>query len=336
MIGSTVSAALAYHEARLSVVPIRADGSKAPAIPWQRLQSTQMGRHEVRHRFAGNVGVGLVCGFGGLEVIDCDDEVTACDYLADLYDNARELYDRLCIVRTPRPGAHIYYRTAEPEGNQQLALAPDEGNPKRFKTIIETRGAGGYAIAPGSPGECHPTGRTYEVVAGELTNPPTFTALERETLFKLARRLCQRGPVVESEPEQTEQAPRESSLLESPWEDFDRRGTWAELLLPAGWTLMNGSPEDGEWRRPGKPSGSMSAATGRIADDGTNLLVVFSSNAYPFEGSRCGKAGKPYSKSIAYALLRCNGDHARAARELRKAGYGSKAQSTPEGLLVTL
>ena len=44
------------------------------------------------------------------------------------------------------------------------------------KTIIETRGEGGYFLAPGCPAACHETGRLYEHLAGPpLTEVPTIT-----------------------------------------------------------------------------------------------------------------------------------------------------------------
>ena len=50
------------------------------------------------------------------------------------------------MVQTPRPGQHVYYRCPVIQGNQKLAQALDaDGKPK---TLIETRGLGGYTIIP--------------------------------------------------------------------------------------------------------------------------------------------------------------------------------------------
>jgi putative DNA primase/helicase len=84
--------------------------------------------------------------------------------------------DRLTVVRTPTQGWHIWYRCPETviPGNKKLAIDPER--PHNDRTLIETRGDGGYAIIPGSPPQTHSLNRPYEHVEG-----PPFAALQEVT-----------------------------------------------------------------------------------------------------------------------------------------------------------
>jgi hypothetical protein len=65
------------------------------------------------------------------------------------------------IARTPSGGYHVYLRSVEPPGrNTKLAVS---AQPVRAGShlLVETRGEGGYVVAPGSPVECHRTRRPY-------------------------------------------------------------------------------------------------------------------------------------------------------------------------------
>src|SRR5262249_15286789 len=97
-----------------------------------------------------------------------------------------------------------------------------------------------------------------------------------------------------------------------PGDDFNRRASWDDILIPHGWARVGGGRDEERWCRPGKDHG-VSATTDHA---GNGLLYVFSSNADPFEDSR------GYSKFTAYALLNHEGDCSAAAAALRKQGYG--------------
>ena len=59
----------------LSVIPIKADGTKAPAIKWKGSQSRKPTPAQIRKWFKGNVGLAVVAGklSGNLEILDFDD-----------------------------------------------------------------------------------------------------------------------------------------------------------------------------------------------------------------------------------------------------------------------
>lgn len=168
--GAVFEAAWAYVQAGLSVVPVRGDGSKAPAVAWKKYQKERPTKGVLESWFADDrLGVAIVCGSvsGGLEVIDFDDAELFEPWAAEVRRRAPGLLDLLPVVRTPSGGMHVYYRTKCPSGNLKLASGEDQ------KTRVETRGEGGYVLAPGSPRECHPLDAVYAHVGGPgLTHIP--------------------------------------------------------------------------------------------------------------------------------------------------------------------
>lgn len=158
-----LEAAHRYLAAGLSVIPIRPDGSKAPALDeWKTLQQRQPTEEELQEWFGNghSCGVGIVCGpvSRGLEVLDFETGTVFEEWRRTVEGLHPGLVDRLPRVRTPKGGVHLYLfhgTGATVSGNRKLAK--DE----RGQTLIETRGTGGQVLAPGSPPSCHPTGRPY-------------------------------------------------------------------------------------------------------------------------------------------------------------------------------
>ena len=99
------------------------------------------------------------------------------------------------------------------------------------KALIETRGEGGYAIAPSSPVECHPDRLPDTHVAGPpLQDLQTITPEEHELLWTVARSF---NRYVKDESVVTDPRPYEASQGLRPGDDFNQRGDW-EILLGAG------------------------------------------------------------------------------------------------------
>ena len=69
------------------------------------------------------------------------------------------------------------------------AIHPTTGEPiTRPRTLIETRGEGGYVLTVGCSASCHPSGNQYEHVHGpSLVDLETISTAERETIHKAAR-----------------------------------------------------------------------------------------------------------------------------------------------------
>lgn len=101
----------------------------------------------------------------------------------------------------------------------------------------------------------------------------------------------------------------------TPWDDFEARTDWADILLPHGWALHSAHGRMRYWTRPGKDRrDGFSASTGRGQHDN---LWVFTDAAAGFEPNRL------YTKFGAYRQLNHGGNGRDAARELRRLGYGA-------------
>ncbi len=319
MSAAILAEALHLSSAHLSVLPIRTDGTKAPAIAsWAEYQRRRATEDELRAWFGnGRTGIAIIGGAVSLntECIDFDDEESFWNWISVMKEQARELVQRLVLVRTPRPGYSVWYRCEQPvPGNSKLArgLRTDADGVARVKALIETRGEGGYAIIPPSPGECHPSGRPYELIHGELADRPLLTADERSLLIETAQSL---NEFVEPE-NRVHQAPRQSGGGDRPGDIYNRTGSWSELLEKHGWTRTRTRGEVEYWLRPGKDDDHRhlrcSATLGHIAP---GILFVFSSNAYPF------KDWSSYDLFGAYARLEHGGDMSAAGTSLYQAGY---------------
>lgn len=340
--------ALAYLAANYSVIPIALNGSKLPEFSllplrwneekkkdertWNKFREERVCEEEAWRWWQkpGPPGIALVAGEMslGLELIDFDQEA---DVIFPAWREMVEaewpgLLSRVSVVKSPA-GYHVWLRCPDVEaGNDKLARrsaeekvaleaeAAREGR-KGFKakmTLIETRGEGGYALAPGCPPECHPSGKTYEHHSGRpLLELDSISMDERDFLITCARSFDRQAPA----PEPTPKSSPGNDMR--PGDDFDRRGwDWADILERYGWKLAFGSPGgERRWRRPGKDHG-WSATTGHCSSGGAELLRVFSSNADPFQEERA------YGKFRALAMLECNGDLAKCASMLRGHGFG--------------
>jgi hypothetical protein len=100
---SVRDAALEYTRAGLSVIPIRGDGSKAPALPsWKEYQTRVASEGEVEAWFGGDPDIGLaVIGMNGVEVLDFDQPHLFREFHELVEDCRPGLVARLPQVETP-------------------------------------------------------------------------------------------------------------------------------------------------------------------------------------------------------------------------------------------
>jgi len=311
-------------EKGLSVWPPEQDGSKKPyGSQWKDRQTTPATVDELRFIYNDKkiTGVGTICGAvsGNLETMDFDEK--------GIYEGFRQraieaglgtLLERMekgYLEYTPN-GVHVPYRCTKISGNTKLATRPkrpeemkDEHD--KTKTLIETRGEGGYVIVAPTFGSVNPAG-TYDLVSGSIETIPTITPEERGDLFNLAR-------TFHVDPEEKvlsdgERIHRESSKAGGrPGDDFNERATWQEILEPTGWTFVYSRGGVTYWRRPGKERG-ISASTGHA---GTDFFHNWSSST-PFETNRS------YGKFSVFTILNHSGDFQAAAKELVGRGYGER------------
>ena len=292
-----------YLKAQLSVIPTKED--KLPALPtWKPYQSQRIKEDEVEDLFTGaNVkGLAIICGAisGGLEVIDVDTKHDTTGSLWDelralIEDNLPELYSRLVIAQTKSGGYHIYYRCSSIAGNLKLSTK------KNREVLIETRGEGGYVIAPPTP--------KYTYIQGEPGNIPTITPEDREILFSISKSF---NELEEIKPKvNTTTSTTYNSTGLSPFEDYNQRGDIVGLLESKGWKVVSQRGERINLLRPG----STDSKTSGNYHTGLKVLRVFSSSTE-------FNPDKGYSPSQVFSLLECNGDNKLTYRRLLELGYG--------------
>ena len=328
---------LACLRAGVSVFPVRRDGSKAPesrflplvfdpkqgkeVASWNPYREALMSEAEARRIWdrPEPPGYAIVGGAisGGMEMLDLDNEAELIypQWAMLVEEQAPGLVDRLPVVRTPRSpaGFHVFGRHPDIDVPGHMKLAEDPSRPAKERTLIETRGEGGYVVGCGSPVECHETGRTWEHIAG----PPPWEApalsIEERDILLLCARYFDRS--VAKEAKTTGHHTRNGEL--KPGTDFDMRGPdWSDILTPHGWELAGQYGGERRWRRPGKARG-WSATTGHChGREGEDLLRVFSSST-DFEVGA-------YGKFRAYAVLEHGGDLSAAAKDLGYKGYGGQ------------
>lgn len=320
----TLETAIAFHKAGLSVVPVKADGTKRPNGPWKQYQTSRATLQEIHTWFdQPGLGIGVVTGTisGGLELLEVEGRVaTRIPELKELAhaSGLGPVWDRITagwFEISPSGGYHWLYRlNGTVPGNTKLAQAAN------LETIAETRGEGGFVVTAPSTGTVHPTGRPWSLLAGGPHNIPTITMDEREALHAVFAQLNEYTP---SEPAPTlpDTEPLDKALTTpgsihtdgtSPGDDYEAKTDWAQILT--GWTHVFTRGNTRYWRRPGKTDPGFSATTGH-ADDRDRLYVFTTSTDFQPE--------VPYTKFGAYALLHHGGNHTNAAKALQAKGHGT-------------
>jgi hypothetical protein len=314
--------ALNWLDMGFSPLPPRNDGSKAPLADvkvdgewtWSPYQVAPADRAHVESWYRGRqTGNGVATGVGGLELFEFDDRATYEAFkaaaiaigLGDLVERIEAGY----LETTPGGGIHWFYACDEIRPCTKLAERFIPGEPHKRKTLIETKGQGGFAIVAPSNGKVHPTGGAYRLLRGRPDLIATISASERAALWDLG------GSFDEIEAPEVQKAAQEAK---KPAPDGTRPGdlysaehSWEDILEPLGWTKHHARGDVIYWTRPGKDEG-ISATTGHCKG-----LYVFSTST-SFEPRHS------YTKFGAYTRLHHSGDHGAAARELAK-HYGQQA-----------
>lgn len=319
----TLAAALEWEKAGCSVIPVRADGSKKPAVDWKRYQGERASRDQITRWFENtDYGIAVVCGAisGNLELTELEARATDGEHFDKIQDVADVNFDnwdqwvlghRTYAELTPSGGIHLLYRVSDSvvPGNTKLA------NNAANECLAETRGEGGYVIVAPTGGKVHATGEDWRAINGCLpAGIKTIPFSLRNELHGVLKKALDERP--EPKP-YVAPAPRSvmgSGALESPGDHFGRVTSWAEILEPAGWTYHHHEGREDFWTRPGKdPKLGHSASTG-YSDSGDRMYVWSSSSSLPTE--------EPMSKFFVYAFLNYP-DMATAAAALRRQGFGA-------------
>lgn len=311
-------AALEFRAAGISVVPVREDGTKAPATNWKQYQERLAEPDEILAQLSNAQGFGIVTGAisGNLEMLELEGRAIHAGCLQEAKEVAYnsgmeevwEILGTTYVEQTPSGGVHWLYRISDDvvPGNTKLARRPGENG--GVDVLAETRGEGGFVVVAPSHGAVHSSGLPW-VRIGDSTpaSIKTLTMDQRDALHDIFRALDQmpRAEVIT----QAVSVTRDSDSL-LPGDDFNARASWDEILV--GWTrVYRKSTGEWMWRRPGKNEG-ISASTG--LNDADNLYIWSTSTNF--------EAETVYSKFAAYAHLNFGGDYSAAARDLKRLGYG--------------
>ena len=312
----TKGTALDYWTAGFSVIPLKADGSKSPAITsWKKYQTELPTKDELLSWFNKPSAIGIVCGpvSGGLAVFDfeCVEAWKFFEKRAQ-EEGLEELLEQCPLVDTPGGGIHLYTCSPTPCGSGHKAHNPSMPSPKADSDLVaEVKAAGGYVMAPGSPANAHKAGKEYTISRmGWLMDSKGPRPLPGGVLEKLLAIIKEldKGPKQQAKAKsrtarQTEDKPHTAAR-------FNGETTWEELLEADGWRKSKGPfnhPKYGadcfEWLRPGKDEDGCSATTS------PQILWVFStSTSLPTD--------KPIDRFEYFALTKFGGDKQKAAAHL--------------------
>jgi hypothetical protein len=289
---------------------------KQSLFKWDKYKTDMITLEEVEqqaaHKKAG--GMAVVCGAvsGGLEVIDIDLKYAIDPDFYTKFTEAigEDIMQRLYIVQTKSGGYHFYYRCEVIEGNQKLCHrykteAELKENPSGKKVcLIETRGEGGYVIAPPTDG--------YNVI-GKSRDIHTLTIAEREAIFSAAMSL---NEVIEEKHIDYRHNPKMRDFGLSPFEAYNKSGDIVRLLTRHGWQVVEERGAKIYFLRPGNTTAKSSGNF----DRDKNWFSVFTTNSI-FEPE------KAYQPSAVYTILEAGGDFSKAAKMLLDEGYGEKRVS---------
>ena len=297
---------------QLGINTIAVNENKQAIFPWKVYQEQMVTKEELSRQMADNraKGVAIICGgvSGNLEVIDIDTKYETYDlWMAIKEAIPSELYTKLHIVKTRSNGKHLIYKCEAIEKNQKLAqrlptLEEAKNNPSiKSYTIIETRGEGGYVVAPPTQG--------YAI---EQQGINIISLDEREVLFEIMRSF---NEIFEEQVIEAHQRPSTKDYGVSPFDDYNRRGDIVDLMERNGWKVVKKNSERIFFLRPG--SGAEHSGSWNIS---MGLFSVFSVNT-PF------LVQKGYKLSAVFSILESSGDFKLAARKLLEMGFGEKKTS---------
>lgn len=292
--------ALKYKSLGLSVIGCR---EKRPvSASWAAYQKEIPSDEDLSDMFEkrGADQVAVICGevSGSLEVIDIDEP----DLWGELWETIVDYFSgdpsHLLVTRTPSSGFHIYYRCEKIEGNQKLAREKTGSN--KYKVLIETRGQGGYVIAPPS--------NKYEILSGSFERIPEIDPDTRDDLLDICRSFNKVFTEKASKPGNISPTVYKSA----PWDAYnqDASDPWEAILIGKGWERVQEDAERIYYRRPGSEN-KFSANFHKTK----RLFYVFSSST-TFEHDSA------YSPFAIYAFLECGGNFSEATKQIRAQGYG--------------
>jgi hypothetical protein len=300
-----------YYDMDLSMVWCRMEveiindkefGPKTPIGKWksaQEIRFTEDFLHKQMLNIKIQFGAQVVCGkvSRNLEVIDIDVKHWAgidARYFSEVKALYPELFNRLRIHRTISGGYQIWYRCIEPinEGSKKLCRQKD--NPEAG---IETRGEGGLAVSPATPG--------YSVHQDRAI--PTITREERDALIEIAKQFDEQvKPVVVKKEKKYD-----SVYSEDPFEHYNSAPEAEMILSNHGWPEHSDTSKYTYYTKPDAHGRKVSASWSKER----RLYKFFATSSELYRE-------KSYSPSRLLMEMEFNGDGKECFKFLIQAGYG--------------
>lgn len=314
----------------ISVIPVRDKDdtesgrlAKTPFGSWKKYQEKAIDKSELwaLMEHYGTEAVGIVCGkvSGDLEVIDVDVKYKSgidAILFQDIKTIYPELFAKLRIHKTPSGGWHILYRVSNGivPGNLKLSGRPAteaelEANPKnKAYNFIETRGEGGYVLAPPSLG--------YAV--SKDNDIPVLTWDERCSLISLCETY---NELIKIAPTYKPTKSESEYYTENPWDHFNGSCNPVEFLHEFGWEEFKSNPHFIWFTRPGKTKG--------VSASWNKAKRIF----YIFTSSTELEAARGYHPVTILAELKFGGDKKKTYQHLVANGFGKVKPSIEKSVV---
>lgn len=319
-----------YCNDGLSVILVNVAEGKKPAHRWKDAQSKQLSKDFLSRIISNSSSVlypGIVTGqvSGNLEVIDIDVKnwpgIDAM-FFAEIKEMYPSLFQTLRIHKTQSGGYHILYRCEEIGRNQKLATKNDSK-----EAAIETRGEGGYIVAPNAPG--------YTVFKDQPI--PVISTYDRDALITIASNFNQKRAIVATAHKAG--AKKDNIYTTSPFDDFNQSEEGASLLDNAkyNFVLCKETRQFKHYTRPGKDKGiSVSYIKDRGLYNFFTTSTVFQPKCYSPVGVLAGlDFGFDYSLTYKHLVVKGFGNikkeiELRMVQKAVETGYGLPTNLTPE------
>jgi hypothetical protein len=310
-----VKEAKMYLEEGVSVIPVK--DKVCTLNKWQQYQTSQMSASMAEAVFKDATGIATIGGkvSGNLEIIDIDTKNDLTGHLwynlsQSIKDNDIDLYNRLVIIGTPSGGYHLSYRSignCSRSGKLANRYATQEELDKaphaKVCVLIEIKAEGGYCVAPPTSG--------YRYIS-EQQIPQVITVEQKDLLLTIMKGF---NEVVEEKVDAPKriQSYDQEKFIQSPFEDYNRRGGVVKLLEGKGWKFVSQQGLRIHMKRPGD---TQSKSSGNWHEEHRTFFCFSTSTGFDEQ--------KAYTASGVFCKLECNDNWSVCARKLLELGYGKE------------
>lgn len=304
-----------------SIITVGKD--KMPNYAWKKYQTEQITKQvfENHYNYKGGYitksgiemqateNVGIVTGFGDLEVIDIDLKVFSTakeqkdfwdEYINLLEDNILDFKEKFVIYKTINNGYHILYKSKRAVGNSKIAKLKDHK-----ECIIETRGIGGYVFFYDGKNQTDLTYNDVSYISDE----------DRDILWSCSRLydFVEYEEIIIPAKEKKEYQTTDNL---TPWQDYNEKTSIIDFIAED--LKVVGNLKD---KYIIKRHGAKSAHSGYVYKNSNCMFLFTTATIYDNE--------KLYSPFSAYAKKYHNDNFSEATKDLYSKGYGDRIKPKP-------